>query len=87
MRGGTVLNIVPDECIFDFEFRNLPGDDPLAMYAEFTQFITATIEPEMRAVDATCGFSITPLSAMPLGTFSTGQALRMLKSTVMIPSK
>ena len=65
MRGGTALNIVPDECIFDFEFRNLPGDDPLAMYAEFRQFIATTIEPEMRAVDATCGFSITPLSAMP----------------------
>lgn len=65
MRGGTALNIVPSECVFDFEFRNLPGDDPAAMYAEFTQYIATAIEPEMRAVDASCGFSIALLSAMP----------------------
>jgi acetylornithine deacetylase len=64
--GGTALNIVPNECVFDFEFRNLPGDDPAAMLAEFTQYLVTTIEPEMRAVDAECGFSIAPLSAMPV---------------------
>jgi acetylornithine deacetylase len=52
--------------VFDFEFRNLPGDDPAAMLAEFRQHIATAIEPEMRAVDAECGFSITPLSAMPV---------------------
>ena len=65
IRGGSALNIVPNECIFDFEFRNLPGDDPQAMYAEFTHFVAESIEPEMRAVDPACGFSIAPLSAMP----------------------
>ncbi len=65
IRGGSAVNIVPDACVFDFEFRNLPGDDPLAMVAEFTQFIAESIEPEMRAVDPACGFSIAPLSAMP----------------------
>ena len=65
IRGGTALNIVPNECVFDFEFRNLPGDDPQAMFAEFTKFIATSIEPEMRAVDPASGFSIAPLSAMP----------------------
>ena len=65
IRGGTALNIVPAECVFDFEFRNLPGDDPHAMYAEFKNYIDTAIEPEMRAVDPACGFSIVPLSAMP----------------------
>jgi acetylornithine deacetylase len=26
--GGTVLNIVPDRCEFEFEVRNIPADDP-----------------------------------------------------------
>jgi acetylornithine deacetylase len=65
VRGGTVLNIVPDECVFDFEFRNLPGDDPEAMFAEFRGFIATSIEPEMRAINPACGFSIVPLSVMP----------------------
>jgi acetylornithine deacetylase len=65
IRGGTALNIVPDECVFDFEFRNLPGDDPQAMFAEFKRYIASAIEPEMRAVDPACGFEIAPLSAMP----------------------
>ena len=54
IRGGTALNIVPAECVFDFEFRNLPGDDPHAMYAEFKNYIDTAIEPEMRAVDPAC---------------------------------
>jgi acetylornithine deacetylase len=29
--GGSVLNIVPERCEFEFEIRNLPGDDPDAM--------------------------------------------------------
>ena len=66
IRGGTALNIVPDECVFDFEFRNLPGDDPAAMLDEFRRHVATAIEPEMRAVNADCGFSITPLSAMPV---------------------
>jgi acetylornithine deacetylase len=66
IRGGTTLNIVPDECVFDFEFRNLPGDDPAAMLAEFKRHVASAIEPEMRAVSAECGFSIAPLSAMPV---------------------
>jgi acetylornithine deacetylase len=65
IRGGTALNIVPNECVFDFEFRNLPGDDPGAMIAEFKKHIATVIEPEMRAVDPACGFTIAPLSAMP----------------------
>jgi acetylornithine deacetylase len=28
IRGGTVLNVVPDTCIVEFEVRHLPGQDP-----------------------------------------------------------
>lgn len=65
MRGGTALNIVPHECVFDFEFRHLPGDDPVALLQEFREYVEKTLEPEMRAVHATSGFNIEQLSEIP----------------------
>lgn len=31
--GGTALNIVPNQCQFEFEIRNLPGDNPADILA------------------------------------------------------
>lgn len=31
IQGGRALNIVPNECSFAFELRNVPGDDPLVI--------------------------------------------------------
>jgi len=65
IRGGTALNIVPQGCVFDFEFRHLPGDNPSALKAEFERYIQEVLEPEMKAVDPSCGFTISPLSTIP----------------------
>ncbi len=65
IRGGTALNIVPQECIFEFEFRHLPGDDPGALLREFEAYIGKLLEPEMRALHAGAGFVIESLSEIP----------------------
>ena len=65
MHGGTTLNIVPHECVFDFEFRNLPGDDPEALLREFEAHVHGVIEPEMHAVDPRSGFTIIKMSGNP----------------------
>jgi len=65
IRGGTALNIVPQDCVFDFEFRNLPGDDPERLRAEFESHLRSVIEPEMHAVDPRTGFTIQKLSEIP----------------------
>jgi acetylornithine deacetylase len=65
IRGGTALNIVPHDCVFDFEFRNLPGDDPNALLKEFEAHVRAVIEPEMHAVDPQSGFRIVKMSEIP----------------------
>ncbi len=65
IHGGTALNIVPQDCVFDFEFRNLPGDDPEQLRAEFEEHVRTVIEPEMHAVDPRCGFSIRKMSEIP----------------------
>jgi acetylornithine deacetylase len=62
IHGGTALNIVPHECVFDFEFRYLPGDDPETLLREFTEYVRSVLEPEMQAVDPAAGFDIRPLS-------------------------
>ena len=66
IRGGTALNVIPHECAFDFEFRHLPGDDPDRLLREFTDYVGSRLEPEMRAVHAAAGFTIEPLSEIPL---------------------
>ncbi|MFN7085381.1 MAG: acetylornithine deacetylase [Burkholderiales bacterium] len=65
IRGGSALNIVPHECVFDFEFRHLPGDDPEALLREFTAYVKEKLEPEMKAVDPQTGFEIEFLSEIP----------------------
>jgi acetylornithine deacetylase len=65
IHGGTALNIVPQDCVFDFEFRNLPGDDPNALLKEFEAHVRTMIEPEMHAVDPRSGFTITRMSEIP----------------------
>lgn len=66
IRGGTVLNVIPHDCTFDFEFRHLPGDDPDRLLHEFKDYVRTRLEPEMRAVQASAGFVIEPLSTIPV---------------------
>jgi acetylornithine deacetylase len=66
MHGGTALNIIPNQCSFDFEFRHLPGDDPDALQREFEDFVRSKLEPEMRAVHPDTGFAIEKLSDIPV---------------------
>jgi acetylornithine deacetylase len=66
LQGGTTLNVIPHQCVFDFEFRHLPGDDPERLLREFVEFVQRNLEPEMRAVHPEAGFTITPLSEIPM---------------------
>ena len=66
IRGGTALNVIPHECAFDFEFRHLPGDDPDRLLKEFRDYVGSRLEPEMRATHPAAGFTIEPLSEIPM---------------------
>lgn len=66
IEGGTALNVIPHTCVFDFEFRHLPGDDPDRLLHEFEDYLKSRLEPEMRALHAAAGFVIEPLSAIPV---------------------
>jgi len=62
--GGTALNIVPRDCRFDFEIRNLPGDDPDALVAEIRRH-AATLLPEMQRVSAATGIAFEETNEIP----------------------
>lgn len=57
IKGGTQLNIVPGDCAFEFDIRNLPGDDPDDIITGAQAFVARDLEPGMKAVDPACGFS------------------------------
>ncbi|CCG43023.1 acetylornithine deacetylase [Magnetospirillum molischianum] len=54
IKGGTALNIVPGECCFEFEIRNLPRHDPELLMAEIRSWAQELI-PEMLAVSDHAG--------------------------------
>ena len=63
--GGTAGNIVPRECIFQFEFRYLPGADPDALEREIRDYAERVILPEMQRTDPNTGISIETKSDNP----------------------
>lgn len=65
VHGGTALNIVPRDCTFDFEMRQLPGDDVAAVIAELEEFAEKYLLPEMHAVRPETRIIIEELTAAP----------------------
>ncbi|MBZ8139582.1 acetylornithine deacetylase [Rubrivivax gelatinosus] len=62
--GGIADNIVPADCRFHYEFRELPGSDAQAMQAE-VRAAAAALEPAMHAVDPATGFAFEPICSIP----------------------
>jgi acetylornithine deacetylase len=65
IQGGTILNIIPERCEFIMEWRVIPGDDPNRHVERLRQFVAATIEPAMHAVNRSTGFEYDVLVEMP----------------------
>lgn len=65
IRGGTAVNIVPRECQFDFEVRDIPGQDGEALIAEIVAYVERELAPPMRAVSPDAGFYWESLSSFP----------------------
>jgi acetylornithine deacetylase len=63
--GGSALNIVPDHCRFEFEFRPLPGQDPDALFARIRDWAERTLLPSMRAVTPAAAIEWRELMSYP----------------------
>lgn len=81
IQGGTALNIVPKDCVFQFEFRHLPQVDPERLYAEIQAYARQTLEPRMHAVHADTGFTFEEMSSFPaLDTAPDAEVVRVAKA-------
>jgi acetylornithine deacetylase len=73
--GGKALNIVPQDCSFDFEVRSLPAQDPWQVVQQLRDYAEYSLLPAMRAVSAQSAISISELSSYPgLATAPESQA-------------
>ena len=64
IEGGIADNIVPEDCRFHYEFRNLPGSDALVMQRRVRDE-AVRLEAPMKAIDASTGFRFEEICAVP----------------------
>ena len=65
VRGITALNIVPADCMFEFEFRHLPGDDPDMIFQKIQNYVDMELLPEMQAVYPDAAIVFDPMAVIP----------------------
>jgi acetylornithine deacetylase len=65
VEGGSILNIIPEHAGFIMEWRCVPGDDPHAEVARLRRFVETAIEPAMKAVDPSTGFTFEVIDDIP----------------------
>lgn len=65
IEGGTALNILPDRCRFEFEFRTLPDQEPGELLARVQAFAETELLPEMRRVAPDAGFAWEEIMSYP----------------------
>lgn len=76
MNGGTALNIVPKECQLDFEFRNIPEDDPHPLFHQLEEYCTRELLPQMQRIAPESGIRFETRSDNPgLHTAETAEVV------------
>lgn len=65
INGGQALNIVPEDCTFDFEIRALPAQDPYQVIHQLQAHAEAILLPAMRAISGQSAIRFTELSSYP----------------------
>ena len=63
--GGTALNIVPKQCCFEFEIRNLPQDQLDKLVHEIKHYAIDELLPEMKNRYEVSDISFSPISSYP----------------------
>ncbi|GAB5342117.1 acetylornithine deacetylase [Pseudomonas fluorescens] len=75
INGGKALNIVPQNCTFEFEVRALPAQDPWHVADALRGYAEHRVLPAMQAVSEQCAISFSELSSYPgLATSAESQA-------------
>ena len=65
IQGGTQLNIVPKDCVFEYEFRYVDQQDPQALEDKIRAFARDELTPQMHAISSDTGINIELVNDMP----------------------
>ena len=57
IQGGIAANVVPKDCVFQFDMRTLPQAKPDALYQEIRRY-AEVLAAEMRGIDASAGIDL-----------------------------
>lgn len=79
--GGRVLNIIPDNCEFEFEIRNIPADDPQVYIDKITNFADTALKPGMRKIHRNSDIEFFEIASYPgLYTHPDSEVVSFVKS-------
>ncbi|WP_295517531.1 acetylornithine deacetylase [uncultured Pseudomonas sp.] len=79
--GGQALNIVPQDCAFDFEIRALPAQDPYHVIHQLRDYAEHSLLPAMKAISAESAVDFAELSSYPgLDTAADSEAAEWIAS-------
>jgi acetylornithine deacetylase len=81
IHGGTALNIVARDCRFEFEIRDLPGDDAEAVRTEIERFAQGLL-PEMQAVSRETAIAFDELNVTPALSTAPDAEITQLAQTL-----
>ncbi len=80
IQGGEALNIIPEHCAFNWEFRPIPNEDTTAIKARFNEFVATQIEPRLHAENPAASIVTRPLAAvLPLYPDDNSPAERLAR--------
>jgi len=81
--GGTALNVIPHECVFEWEYRGVPLGQGEAIREEFERYICDCALPEMRSQGGSVQIVTTPQGGSPaLAAEANSPAMKLLKGIV-----
>ncbi|PIT49881.1 acetylornithine deacetylase [Snodgrassella communis] len=78
IRGGTAINIVPDYCAFEFDYRNLPHMTVEELIKPVEHYITTELLPVMQAVAPEATIKLTHNVQVPALNDANNQQLYAL---------
>jgi len=65
IEGGAAVNIIARDCVFEWEFRAVPGEDHAALRRRIEHFVESDLLPRMRAAHSDAAVTTETAASVP----------------------